>query len=796
MENQITMKDLKLVYDRENNEFVKAFVTINEEKYTVNGNDDVWDIINEFVSERNAIDENVKRLQDIPEQYSLVYTTNTKVIALFEEKYKDAELLEEPLSFILEKNNEYNGKETHGLMSLKNAIIIGGVSIGVGALGLIGCNHFKSQAEKTAVVQEVKSKDVKNANPRSWKQYVDEYVESNQKQFLTSNMQEIKDELVEINVNDKVYKLTLTPEDIIALDYYYNTFEMSNEEMLSIYGSYNNDSGDNKDLINNVHSALDKIRISIVKAEKIEDVIMPEFTDEVTQELFTKYAKLFVEFNNSKSKSSIKSDFEDMFRADFIENGSVDLNEHPSASVILQVFPSAFNLSNSPLNKKLNVILVGQETNIGVEGVKDTVEQNGLVDDACSVIDRRLEKFDDFRNELERDHTIISKDNKDLLLDVNADLKDDKDQAYYEERYVESEYATLTKDTYDLDDVMIPLMNDELSLDLGSIDISFEDINDEIMKDMISELQQQQLNNTKPWNLKTNPSGGKKGDTIKGETVRQEVTGTQISQQQVTASKEEYKQKNPDIVDGTNKEEVKQKEEQMKEDLGPICKQAYEAGQNETINGGPNAALNSTYANHKEQVVRDYYFDGRNNGIAVWNDVQAAKNNQVVETPSNEPTHKDNPNQNGGNNEVQDTPVVEEKETEQLEQPEQSVKPEESVQPEQQPSQPENNIPDHSSNPNQNGNNQNDGEDEVIIENVDTSNTIYNMDTTHVIDGTITSDPTDVEDMSQYGEVQDVAVMSISSDEFEQQLDSYIEMLADPNSEINQEVESTYELTK
>ena len=75
-----------------------------------------------------------------------------------------------------------------------------------------------------------------------------------------------------------------------------------------------------------------------------------------------------------------------------------------------------------------------------------------------------------------------------------------------------------------------------------------------------------------------------------------------------------------------------------------------------------------------------------------------------------------------------------------------------------------------------------------------------------MISGTVTTDPTGVEDMSQYGEVQDASVMSftndavtttsINSDEFEQQLDVYIEMLADPNSEINMEIPSTYELVK
>jgi len=754
MKKEITMKDLKLVYDRENNKFVKAFVTINGEKQIITGDKEIRALNKSYAKERG-----VKEIVAIPDDYSLAYVTNKKVIASFEEKYKDAKVVEDettlaPLPIVIEKDNEYDGKQTKGLSPLKKAALIGGTVIGIGALGLIGCHVIKGQAEKRAVIEEVKSKDFKNADPRSWKQYVDEYTESSEKGFLTSKMEEIKNELVEITVNDKVYKLTLTPEDIIALNYYYNTFEMENEEMLSIYGSYNKDSGDNKDLINNVHSALDKIRISLVKAKTIEDVIMPEFADEVTKELFTKYAKEYVEFNNSTSKSTVKSNFEDMFRADFIENGSVDLNEHPSASVILQVFPSAFNLSNSPLNKKLNVILVGQETNIDVDGVKDTVEQNGLVDDACSVIDRRLEKFDDFRNELERDHTIISKDNKDLLLDVNADLKDEKDAAYYEARYVESEYAKLTKDTYDLDEVMIPLMNDELSLDLGSIDISFEDINDEIMKDMISELQQQQLNNTKPWNLTTNPSGGKKGDTLKGETVKQEVKETQVSQQQVTEAKKEYQAKNPDIIDGTNKEEVKQKEEQLKEDLGPICKEAYEVGQNETINGGPNAPVNAKYANHKEQVVRDYYFDGRNNGVVVWNEVQAGKNNQVVETPSNEPEHKDNPNQNGGNNKVEDKPVVEDTETEKP-----VETPSAPVETPTQPEQPENNIPDHKDNPNQNGNN-NHVEDIPTYEDVDSYNTTYNINDTDLIDGTITTDPTGVDDLSQFGEVQDVAVMS------------------------------------
>ena len=805
MNKKIRIEDLKLVYDRDNNKFVKAFVTIDGEKQILTDNIEIRKIMDQFKSERG-----IKEIHERRNEYSLAYASNTKVVASFESKYQDVKEVETeptiaPLPIVLNKNNPYDGKEVKeysDFHDLKCGIKSGLVAVSAAAVAslaiVIGSGAFNSIAKDAKVIEMVQDKEQAKVNPESWKQYVDEYAESKQKTFLTGVMKQITDNIVDVTVNEKEYKLALSPEEMIALNYYYNTFEMTNEDMLSIYGLYNLDAGDNGDLNNNVHNALDKIRLSLVKAEKVEDVIMPEFTDEVTKELFTKYAKLYVDFNNAKSKSSIKSEFENMFRADFIENGSVDLNEHPSATVILQLFPSAFNLSNSPLNAKLNKILVGQETNIDVDGVKDTVEQNGLVDESCSVIDRRLEKFDEDRQLMLSNHRIDSRLNRELLLDVNEDLKDDKDQQYYDDRHVESDYSKLTKDTYDVKTVMIPLMNEELKMnfDLGDVVVSFEEVTDEIMKEMISELQQQQLNNNKPWNLKTNPSGGKKGDVLKGETVKgvtvteQQLLNSGVSQQEINDAKQEYLDKNPDVVDGTDNEAIKEKEEEIKEDLSALCVEAWEVGQKETINGGPNATLNTKYANHKEEVVRNAYYDGRNNGIKVWNEKQAAKDNPVVETPSDEPEHKDNPNQKEDNNN-NDNPVVEEVETEKPAEQEQTP-PQQNDTPSESELDPSLGEPggSHDENPNQNNN---PGEDTPIVENVDTSNTTYNIDTTDVIEDTITTDPTGVEDMSQYGEVQEASITSYS---VEQIINSYIEELEDPNSEINMVVETPYELIK
>ena len=880
MNNKITMKDLKLVYDRENNKFIKAFVTINGEKQIITGDKEVRAINKSYAKERGTDD-----IQQIPDDYSLAYATNKKVIASFEEKYKDAKII----PIVLKKNdNPYNEQKIRDakIHDRKVGVITGVVSIA--AAGLAAAGILASAGKINLIPEgwlsklEVQAKENTKKDPESWIQYEEEYTASKEKELLTGSMDDITNNIVDITVNKKDYKLVLAPKEIIALNYYYNTFEMENEEMLQTYGLYNYDAGDNGDLINNVHSALEKIRISLVKAEKIEDVITPTFTDPITQNLFKKYAELYVEYNTSKSKSSVKKETEEALKADFIENGSIDLNEHPSATVILQLIPSAFNLNISPLNSKLNVLLVGTETNVGVDGVKDTIQQNGLVDSSCSVIERRLEKFDSYREILLSKHEIDVKFNEKLLKESNESIFDKKNQKYYDEEYTESEFSALTKDTYDIKNVMIPLMNKELimNFDLGDISISstesdnekldelmdeiMEEINDEIVEEVIEEKQNQQLNNNKKWDLKTNPSGGKIGDTIRDETVRVEVTEQQlinsaVAPQEITEAKKEYQKKNPDIIDGTNKEEVKAADQQIKENLYPICKEAYQAGQSETINGGPNAPTNSKYANHESQVVRDYYYDGRNNGIPVWNEIQAAKNNPVVGIPSYEPEHKNNPNQNGYNNQTEDKPVIEQIETE-------KPKEETSTQPDQ-VEQPENDIPDHSSNPNQNGSN-NQTEDKPVIEEIETeepkeetssvpeeiqsnqednksitddfdsSNTTYNIDTTDVIEGTITTDSTGVEDLSKYGEVQDVSVMSFRSEEptsnesedvketstdsneveedtetasveeevsetsftsesIEAAIDSYInEVLADQNSEINQEIESTYELVK
>ena len=530
--------DLNLVYDNENKVFVEAYATLGANQVHITNKTDIMDLINAFKKQKG-----IKKLTEAKNDYFLVYANNNKMVDKIRNKYgiKTSNDVIKPNEYIsnlsLNKNNPYNGATIKPKKKFwtTNKKIIAGVSVavaGIVALGvaLSGCNKTKNEAE-VAIETVVEEKEVKEKiDPKTWEEYTESYVESEQKTLLTGEMDLITSNIITLNINDKEFKLALSPEELTAFNYYYNTFNMENDELVRTYGMYNMDHENSEDLINNVHDALDKVRFSMVKAEKVEDVLKLNFADEEAQELYDKYVKLIVEYNTASKKSKVKKEIEESLREDFIENGSINLKDHPAATVVLQLIPSTFNLQLSPLDDDLNVILVGTEVNVDVDGVKDTVQNNGLVDDACSVIDRRLEKADEYREQLQLRKESNESYNEMLLLTVNNN--DELGQEYYDANYKVSELDTLTENTYDITGTMIPLMNNYL-VENYEIDesIDYEELNEEMKESLIAELQAKLLNNTAKWDLRTNPSGGKVGDVIRGETVK----GVAVSESQLTA---------------------------------------------------------------------------------------------------------------------------------------------------------------------------------------------------------------------------------------------------------------------
>jgi len=758
MKNNGTITDLKVIYDRDNKTFVEAYALIDGETVFLDDDKKIRKVFANLKEQHGA-----KSLKEIKSYYSLVDTTNERMVNLYREKYADYrnEEVISPDEYVstlsLKRENPYDNQEVKEseFSPIKKAAIAAGIVLVTSAI-VAGCHFFNKSRAKEQVVEEPaietlveEKEEVEKIDPKTWEDYTENYVESEQKTLLTGEMDLITSNIVDIEINDKEYKLALSPEELTAFNYYYNTFNMENDELVRTYGMYNMDHENSEDLINNVHDALDKVRFSLVKAEKIEDVLKLNFVDEEAQKLYDKYAEYMVEYNTASKKSKVKAEIEESLRADFIENGSINLKDHPAATVVLQLIPSTFNLQLSPLDDDLNVILVGTEVNINVDGVKDSVQNNGLVDDACSVIDRRLEKADEYREQLQLRKESNESYNEMLLLTVNS--SDELGQEYYDANYKVSELDTLTENTYDITGTMIPLMNEYL-VENYEIDasIDYEELNEELKESLIAELQAKQLNNTAKWDLKTNPSGGKVGDVLKGETVKGvKVDESQLTDEQIKDAKDKYIEDHPDIVDGTDEEEIEEKEDEIKEDVAALCVEAYEAGQAETIKSGESAPINSKWANHEIANVRNAYYNGRSNGIKVYNEQKAGKG-EIVEEPTDDyGDHEDNPNQNDDEI-VTDPPVVDE-----------PVEDE-----------PTDDYGDHEDNPNQNSGS------------VET-----NIDTTDVIEGTITTDDSNVDDMSEYGEVQSFSITPAM-------IDAMVEEMANPESPINNVEENTESLTK
>lgn len=736
------IEKLRLVYDNKAKKFTEAYALVNEFPYQYDNDKEIRKLIEDFKAQ-----ENVERIGDAdPSKYDLVFPNRTEAIESFRKEF-NALIDERVESLKFVEENEFDGQEVvipakKNNLTTKLAIL--GTTVAIAAATIAGCSLFNSNAKKdtqaveTQVVIEDNYEVKEKINPKTWEDYTENFSDSLQKQLLTSEMDQITSNIVTMTINSKEYKVALSPAEITALNYYYNSTDKSNEDLLRMYGDYNLNQENGEDLINDVHDGLNKIRLSLVKATKAEDVLRFKFDDETSQKLFDKYADLIVKYNNAEKKSEVKKEMEDALKADFIENGSVDLKEHPSATVVLQVIPSAMNLKLDPIAEKLNIILVGTETNYKVDGVENSVAQNGLVDSACSVVDRRLEKFDENRSNLKIQKTNDENYNELLHSQKSAGLNT-------EAEYKVSEYDELTKDTYELTEVMIPIMNEYLSKNYDlSVSIEYDDLNEEITKEMIAELQAKQLNNTRKWDIKTNPAGGKVGDVLTGETTKgvkvteSELSKTEKGKQQMEAAKQEYLKNNKDgvVIDGTNPDEVKKKDDEIKKDYTALCQEAYSVGQKETISQGASAPINSKYANHEQSVVRNAYNEGRNNGIKVYNEMHNSNNTVKPVTPTDENgvgNHKDNPNQNG-NSQTQ-TPTTPTVETIVVPQPSQgentTVTPVEDT-----------NAGNHQDNPNQSQNN------------VSYGNVISNIDISGVVSGTITLNDDDVEDMSQYGEVQ------------------------------------------
>lgn len=483
-------------------------------------------------------------------------------------------------------------------------------------------------------------------SPTTWEEYMDPKYNENAVQKVISK--KVMDELVTANIKKKVINDTeitygLTADQAMAFYVYYNSTMLSNEELLAILGDYrftgNIDAS--KDLVNLVNDSVMTTMFSWAIADKEEDMIIPVVEDEVVQEMIIKYKDLCLKYRTAtteKEKKNIKTEIEEELRKDFIadlDTTPIDLYDHPSAHVVLNTVSGVFNLNADPLEEKLNNMLVGTEAqvNVATDGGKingkavDTKEETiidsrGLVDTPCEVYIRRFDDFEDYRSEKKM-------------------VKDIMDQS---NQQGESEYDLITKDSYEYDShdehegVIVPIMNDYIVRSYGLETVDLDSMLEVLKQEVVSKIQDDKINNPGEFNPKTNPAGGKKGDTY-SETQKSVVVDENNLSDAV--KKEAEKEANKE-VGAVTEEEGKNQAAEIQSILSEVSSQSRSIFQHYE-NGGPSAGeYNANWANSSYNEVRNYYNSLKQAGIDAYN----AKHEEITnEGADNTPSHEDNPNQ-------------------------------------------------------------------------------------------------------------------------------------------------------
>ena len=498
----------------------------------------------------------------------------------------------------LNRTSPYDGKETENiqknkLSNTKKVAIAAGLTVLVAA-SIVGCNKYlnaKDNKQEVVVVEEEPKQvvKIKKEAPMSWEQYLEEYEDSFAKEFLQNSMSFVDSSIRTKKIGDEEVMYGITPKQADMVSLYYDSSYYSNEELLSILGDYPLTGNlDPKDDINNVVNSYTRTIIAnLCLVESEDDFITFTSKDEEVNELNKKYESLWLKFmkaEKKKEKKAIREEFEEAFTADFIDaaDGVIDLQEHPAAHLILNTYPASLTIMGYPMSEGINKILVGTEANVDVAEVGTIPESRGLVDDACDIIDRRLENFENWRYQLIVEDSIIDRENeRGLLQDPNF--------LVLPSNYDELTFLTYEYDSHDEHDgVMVPIRDEYLKEKYPELkDVELEDIEETIRKAVIEKIQKEQLNNTEPFDPVKNPTGGKKGDVyVVTEKVRVEVP-----EHALTEAQKQEAIRNAKLPEGVMTEEQVQKDIAQTQKEVDNLQAIYDAIYSYYKNGGTEASL-------------------------------------------------------------------------------------------------------------------------------------------------------------------------------------------------------------
>lgn len=610
MNGKIT--NIKVIYDNQLSQFEKAYVVIDGKMNVVENHREIEELLVRLKSQEN------KSLKEIsPSLYQIVFKYDkekakngtfvpSQTYLNVKEKWdKDAYLM----NASLKRTSPYNGKRTSRLK--KAAAIAGGTVLLGGVLAggyYLGSTRQNAPAPEAVVAETpVVNMDIQEekVNPETWEEFL-EYEDTEHKQYFVNLMNtNLENNIKTTTANGKEYTYMISPDNMSAAYLYYNCINMSNEEILTIVGDYQltGNADSTKDIVNQTNDFLDLVRLNMIMADSKEDMFQIDFGDEVVTELMNWCQDKIVEFKNAdtvKEKQQIRDEVQEHLQNCFIDAATddfINMREHPSAHMVLNTVPATFATLGYPFDEEVNDMLVG------VEADRDVNEVNGIVDEVCSEIDRRIENFENYRNNL------VNQKNALEMIQANGMSLQEV-----------SEYDRITKDTYEYDThdehegVMIPIMTEYLlKFTKVSTMEEMDTLYEEMRQDVLTEIQNNQLKGSKSSGefSMSNPSGGQKGDTMRGPTVREEIDPSELTQEQ----REQAEQAAREEVGAVTEEEGQKHVEEVQANAQEVYNATFNYFSG-TTEAGATGPYNPAWEHDSNESIRNSWAQGKADGLA------------------------------------------------------------------------------------------------------------------------------------------------------------------------------------
>lgn len=542
-----------------------------------------------------------KKISEIPSSICQIGRTKNRSAVDFYNKQKETLIAPiyvlnraEATEAIKQAAIEEYKKEQEAKRGVKQGLAIAGTVVTLALFGLFADTALADMLNKEPAIENtIDDEKVKKENPVDWDSYVKDYEDSVQKEFLVNIMNNtLLPNLKEVEINDEKFQYGLTSEEAIFLMLYAEGNLYTNEEKIQILGKYA-ENLDLADMQKGYQNALMKMLLSVGLASDKEDVIVPEFKDELTNKLLEQYLDKIMAFKNAETKEekdAIQAEVQDMLIKNFIDadlgkEDYVVTSEHPgTVAVILNTISKSTELYGLEIREDIKIMLNGQEAQVGFGEVEDKIGVRGTVDEACDYLNSEYESLKQY---------------VDRLLIIDAVLGEDE----------VSEWDKLTENSFDFV-YMTEMMDKELTKEHKLSDVVE-------MTGAYNDLTEEQLKESE-FHPENNPAGGTVGDTYVEDTQNNVVLPPENTtpEENVATPPEEPPKV---VVDNFTKEEIEDAQEKADQviendgDEDTITQDKFEELQQEAEAAKPSVPetkVEESTENKIDENLKDSIVDG------------------------------------------------------------------------------------------------------------------------------------------------------------------------------------------